>query len=60
MADGEGTAERATGRVGRFIDLADHPILYMIATTLFVVAFMNLFYYGFVRLGWTGPASLFK
>lgn len=56
----EGEAERATGSVGKIIDIADHPILFMIATTLFVVVFINLFYYFFVQLGWTGPASLFK
>jgi hypothetical protein len=60
MPSSEGTAERTAGGVGKWIDVADHPILYMIAVTLFVVAFMNLFYYAFVQLGWNGPASLFK
>lgn len=58
MADGEG--ESVGSKAGRFIDVADHPILYMLAVTLFVVAFMNILYYAFVQLGWTGPASLFK
>lgn len=58
MAEGEG--EAAGSRAGRLIDVVDHPLLFMLATTLFVVAFINILYYLCIKAGWTGPASLFK
>ena len=53
MAEGEGEARRA-------VDSADHWLLYAISITLMVVAISALAYWGFERLGWTGPASLFR
>lgn len=53
MADGEGAPRRA-------VDVADHWLLYAISITLMVVAMSALMYWGFQKLGWTGPASLFR
>ncbi len=56
MAEGEGAARSA----GRLIEIADHPLLYALAITFLVISMSALMYWGFVQLGWTGPASLFK
>lgn len=53
MAEGEGETRRAA-------DIADHWLLYGVAITLMVVSMSALMYWGFLKLGWTGPASLFR
>lgn len=58
MAEGE--AERVGGRLGKYLDLADHPLVFAIAMLFMLVPLMALFNALFAWLGWTGPAGLFK
>ena len=60
MAEGEGPVEPVASTAERIINLADHPLLLLLAITLGVVAISGLLYYLFVALGWTGPASVFR
>lgn len=55
----EGVAEETGRTAGRLVDIADHPLLFALAITFMVISMSALLYWGFVRLGWTGPASLF-
>lgn len=55
-----GEGEKVGGKVGHYLDLADHPLLFAIAITMMVVPMMALLSFGFASLGWTGPAALFK
>ena len=58
MAEGEAeSAERAGGRI---VNILDHPLLYALAITFLVISLSAFLYWGFLKLGWTGPASLFR
>lgn len=59
MADGEG-AEGVERAASRAVNIMDHPLLYAVAITFMVIALSAFFYWGFVKLGWSGPASLFR
>lgn len=54
MAAGE-----PTGKLGRFADLVDHPLVLIIGLTFVVAAMSAVFSAGFSAIGWSGPASLF-
>ena len=56
MAEGEGV-ERAGGRI---VNILDHPLLYALAITFLVISLSAFLYWGFLKLGWSGPASLFR
>jgi hypothetical protein len=60
MAEGEGPVEPVGGTIERVVNLADHPLLLLLALTLGVFALGGLLYYLFVALGWSGPASIFR
>lgn len=56
MAEGEKVGAKA----GRFVDLADHPLMFAMSITFIVIAMSALLNWGFTALGWPGPAGLFK
>ena len=56
MPEGEG--ERVSGKMGRIVELMDHPLLFALAITLMVVPMMALLTALFKWLGWAGPAAL--
>ena len=59
MADTE-VGERLGGRLGRTIDILDHPLLFAFAMTLIVFAMANLIYFFAIWLGVPGIAQLFR
>jgi hypothetical protein len=56
VAEGEGG--KVTGKMSRFVELVDHPLLFAFAITLMVVPMMALMTSLFKWLGWAGPAAL--
>jgi len=56
MAEGE----KVGGKMGHYVDLADHPLVFAMSITFMVIAMSALLNYGFTELGWPGPAGLFK
>lgn len=55
-----GEGEKVGGKVGKYVDLADHPLIFAISLAFVIVPIMALLNWGFTELGWPGPASLFK
>lgn len=55
-----GEAEKAGKATGKWIDLADHPLIFAIALAMVIVPIMALLNWGFTELNMPGPASLFK
>lgn len=43
----------------KFLNAANHPLVFIITMTLLVTATRKLFATGFKKLGWTGPANFF-
>lgn len=41
-------------------DWLDHPVIFLFAVSMGVIAFMGLFGVLFTMLGWPGPLSLVK
>ncbi|MGH8397481.1 MAG: hypothetical protein ACRETA_04460 [Gammaproteobacteria bacterium] len=56
MAEGE----KVGGKIGHYIDLADHPLVFAVAMCFVIFPIAALLNWGFTELGWPGPASLFK
>ena len=56
MPEGEGGG----GKLNRFIEIIDHPIIFALAITFVVVPMMALLTCLFKFLGMPGPASLFQ
>jgi O-antigen/teichoic acid export membrane protein len=56
MPEGEG--EKVGGKIGRYLDLADHPLMFALSITLIVIPMMALLTALFKYLNWPGPASL--
>ncbi len=54
MAEGE----KVGGRLGRVVDIIDHPIVFALAITLMVVPIMALLTVLFTWAGLPGPRSL--
>lgn len=42
------------------LDILDHPLVLTIALVFVIVPTMAIMNWGFTKLGWPGPASLFK
>lgn len=55
---GDGEKSSAGGKVGRLVELLDHPLLFALAITMMVVPMMALLTALFKYLGWAGPAAL--
>jgi hypothetical protein len=56
MAEGEKVGKAS----GKYVDLADHWLVFGISITFVVIAISALLNWGFTELGWPGPAALFK